>query len=67
MTTTCTNCGADLTSAQSLRIAEYRYGHLTTGPAARAVSQDLNFEFDQPDRFTATCVNCDRLVRTLPL
>jgi hypothetical protein len=59
----CTHCGADLTASQSVRIAEYQFGHL------EKVSEDPGFKyhFEQPDNFTILCNSCKRLVRTLPI
>ncbi len=59
----CTHCGADLTAPQSVRIAEYRFGHLTKS------SEDPGFTyaFEQSDTYTILCNSCKRLVRTLPM
>jgi hypothetical protein len=59
----CTHCGADLTAPQSVRIAEYQFGHL------EKTSEDPGFKyrFDQPDNYTILCNSCKRLVRTLPI
>jgi len=56
----CPNCGADLTAPQSVRIAEYRFGHLEK-------ASEFAYRVDRPDTFTVLCSSCKRLVRTLPL
>lgn len=59
----CTHCGADLTAPQSVRIAEYHFGHM------EKVDEDPGFKYHptQPDNFTILCTSCKRLVRTLPI
>lgn len=63
----CPNCGTDLTAPQSVRIAEYHFGHL------EKVSQDpmegpgFAYHSETPDTYTILCNSCKRLVRTLPL
>jgi len=61
--TKCPNCGADLSAPQSVRIAEYRFGHLTKDDT----KSDITYQVDRPDTFTVVCTSCNRLVRTLPL
>lgn len=59
----CPNCGADLTAPQSVRIAEYRFGHLEKN----SQGSDPAYRVDRPDTFTLLCNACKRLIRTLPL
>ncbi|MFN8010087.1 MAG: hypothetical protein U0P81_01660 [Holophagaceae bacterium] len=63
----CPHCGQDLTAPQSVRIAEYHFGHL------EKVSQDVmegpgfRYHLEVPDTYTILCNGCKRLVRTLPI
>lgn len=63
----CPHCGQDLTAPQSVRIAEYHFGHL------EKVSQDVMegpgflYHLEVPDTYTILCNGCKRLVRTLPI
>ncbi|MCL1909022.1 MAG: hypothetical protein FWG12_06620 [Holophagaceae bacterium] len=64
---TCTNCGADLTAPNSVRIAEYRFGHLEVAQQEIAEGPGYVYQCETPDVYTIICNGCKRLVRTLPL
>lgn len=61
---TCPHCGANLEAPQSVRIAEYHFGHLTQETSA---SGGPVYVREQPDVYTILCSTCKRLVRTLPM
>ena len=64
---TCPNCGADLTAPQSVRIAEYHFGHLEKADQDIVEGPGFTYQREQPDTYTILCNACRRLVRTLPL
>lgn len=59
----CSQCGADLTQPQSVRVAEYHFGSLSKAEGAPGFTYNL----EQPDTYTILCNTCKRLVRTLPM
>jgi len=61
------NCGADLTAPQSVRIAEYRFGHLEKVAQEPMEGPGFVYHLEVPDTYTILCTACKRLVRTLPL
>ena len=63
----CPNCGADLTASQSVRIAEYHFGHLDKVEQSAAEGPGFTYQREQADSYTIICTACNRLVRTLPL
>jgi hypothetical protein len=64
----CSQCGADLTQPQSVRIAEYHFGSLRTEEAGgESYGPGFSYRLEQPDTYTILCNTCKRLVRTLPL
>ena len=64
---TCPNCGADLTAPQSVRIAEYHFGHLEKADQDIVEGPSFTYHRETPDTYTLLCSACKRLVRTLPL
>jgi hypothetical protein len=65
--TTCPNCGADLTVSGSVRIAEYHFGRLEAVKQELAEGPGYVHRCEAPDVYTIICSGCRRLVRTLPL
>lgn len=63
----CPNCGTDLTAPQSVRIAEYQFGHLEKVAQDPMEGPGFVYHFEVPDSYTILCNSCKRLVRTLPL
>lgn len=63
----CSQCGADLTQPQSVRIAEYHFGSLRKAEGADAAGPGFAYTLELPDTYTILCNTCKRLVRTLPL
>lgn len=63
----CSQCGADLTQPQSVRIAEYHFGSLKKAESDEAYGPGFTYALEQPDTYTILCNTCKRLVRTLPL
>ena len=63
----CSQCGADLTQPQSVRIAEYHFGSLRAAAAGEDFGPGFEYVLEQPDTYTILCNTCKRLVRTLPL
>jgi transcription elongation factor Elf1 len=66
-TLTCPNCGANLETSQSVRIAEYHFGRLTKEGPGVLDPPGFAYVLEQPDVYTVTCGTCKRLVRTLPI
>jgi len=64
---TCSNCGANLEAPQSVRIAEYHFGHLEKADQTPMEGPGFVYHFEQPDTYTILCNTCNRLVRTLPI
>lgn len=64
---TCPNCGADLTSPQSVRIAEYHFGRLESHSQSPLEGPGFVYHREKADTYTILCNACRRLVRTLPL
>jgi hypothetical protein len=60
---TCPHCGANLEAPQSVRIAEYHFGHLEKAEGSPGIA----YMKEQPDVYTLLCSTCKRLVRTLPI
>jgi hypothetical protein len=65
--TTCPNCGADLTVSGSVRIAEYHFGRLEAAKQGLAEGPGYVHHRETPDVYTIICNGCKRLVNTLPL
>jgi len=63
----CPNCGTDLTAPQSVRIAEYHFGHLEKVSQEPMEGPGFLYRPEVPDTYTILCNSCKRLVRTLPL
>ena len=66
-TTSCPNCGADLTNTQSVRIAEYHFGKLVAVDQTPMEGPGFTYQLEQADTYTIICNACKRLVRTLPI
>lgn len=60
---TCPHCGANLEGPQSVRIAEYHFGHLEKAEGVPG----FTYHREQADVYTVLCSSCKRLVRTLPI
>jgi hypothetical protein len=63
----CPNCGANLEAPQSVRIAEYHFGHLEKADTGPLDPAGFRYQKEQPDVYTILCNTCKRLVRTLPI
>ena len=63
----CSQCGADLSQPQSVRIAEYHFGSLQKADSGDSYGPGFSYTLEQPDTYTILCNTCKRLVRTLPL
>jgi hypothetical protein len=63
----CPHCGQDLTAPQSVRIAEYHFGHLEKASHDPMEGPGFTYAFETPDTYTILCNGCKRLVRTLPI
>jgi len=66
-TTSCPNCGADLTATQSVRIAEYHFGKLEKINQQPIDGPGFSYHIEKSDTYTIICNACKRLVRTLPI
>ena len=51
----CSQCGADLSQPQSVRIAEYHYGSLQKADAGDAFGPGESYTLEQPDTYTILC------------
>jgi len=63
----CPNCGANLQAPQSVRIAEYHFGHLEKFEQSPTEGPGFTYTHDQADTYSIICTTCNRLVRTVPL
>ena len=66
-TIVCPNCGADLTTTQSVRIAEHFFGKLEKIDQNLLEGPGFTYKLEQSDTYTILCNTCKRLVRKLPM